>query len=64
MYTDSISDAEQPAAAPRQCCRCHRLLPADPGGYSTAMVQWRVCDVCHAALFSQAALFFEARGRD
>ena len=63
MYTDSMSDAEQPAAT-LQCRRCHRFLPADPGGSSTAMVQWRGCDVCHTALFAQAALFVEARGVD
>jgi hypothetical protein len=63
VYTDSISDARLRATT-RQCRRCRRFLAADPGGYSTAIVQWQVCDVCHAALFSQAALFFEARGVD
>ena len=63
MYNDSISDAVQPATT-RQCRRCRRSLPPDPGAYSTAIVQWRVCDVCHAALFSQAALCFDARGVD
>jgi hypothetical protein len=62
VYTDSMSDAGQQAPA-RQCPRCRGWLPPDPGGYSTAIVQWRVCDVCHA-LIAQAALSFDARGVD
>ena len=39
----------------RQCGRCRKVFPAEPGADARSVREWWACLACHAALFPSKA---------